>query len=193
MQIALYFGSFNPIHTGHLIIAQHIANLGEVDQVWLVVSPHNPFKAKASLANDYDRLHLVNLSVEDNPKIRSCSIEFSLPQPSYTIDTLTHLEEKYPQHRFSLILGSDNLPTLHKWKNGDLILEKYKIYVYKRVGTDVPKAYEGQPSLHFCDAPLLDISASYIRECIQNGKSVRYMVADRVFEYLDGSNMYKSK
>lgn len=115
MNIGLFFGSFNPVHTGHLIIAQHIANQVEIDQVWLVVSPHNPLKLKSTLAADYDRLHLVNLALEDNPNIKSCSVEFKLPQPSYTIDTLTHLNEKYPQHRFHLIMGEDNLQSI---KNG---------------------------------------------------------------------------
>lgn len=193
MHIGLYFGSFNPVHTGHLIIAQHIANLPDIDQVWLVVSPHNPLKSKSSLAKDYDRLHLVNLSVEDNPKIKSCSIEFHLPQPSYTIDTLTHLAEKYAQHHFSLIMGSDILQTIHKWKNYEQILKNYNIYIYKRAGHPIPEAFAHHSGLHVCSAPLLDISASYIRECLRSGRSVRYMVTDKVFDYLDGSNMYKFK
>ncbi|MBK9109382.1 MAG: nicotinate-nucleotide adenylyltransferase [Saprospiraceae bacterium] len=192
MHIGLFFGSFNPVHTGHLIIAQHIANLPEIDQVWLVVSPHNPLKQKTSLAKDYDRLHLVNISVEDNPKIKSCSIEFHLPQPSYTIDTLTHLKEKYPLHDFALIMGSDILTSLHKWKNYEQILNNYKIYIYKRSGSLIPDSFSEHPAFRFCEAPLLEISASYVRECIRKGSSIRYMVTDKVFEYLDGSTMYKS-
>jgi len=193
MRVGLFFGSFNPIHTGHLIIAQHIANQPEIDQVWLVVSPQNPFKSKQSLAGDYDRLHLVNLAIEDNPSLKSCSIEFNLPQPSYTIDTLTHLHEKYPRHEFSLIVGSDILSTFHKWKNHERILSNHKIYVYLRPGSIEALEYREHSSFVFCEGPRIDISASYIRECIQQGKSIRYLVSDKVFEYLDGSNMYGSK
>ncbi len=192
MRIALFFGSFNPIHTGHLIIAQHIANRPEVDQVWFVVSPHNPFKTKQSLARDYDRLYLVNLAVESNPKLRSCNIEFSLPQPSYTIDTLAHLKEKYPQHEFALIMGSDNLPGFNKWKHYELILNNHKIYVYMRDKGPVEQTYTEHPHIIFCKAPLIDISATYIRDCIKAGASVRYLVPDSVFEELEKSRMYKN-
>ncbi len=192
MRIALFFGSFNPIHTGHLIIAQHIANKPEVDQVWFVVSPHNPFKNKQSLARDYDRLHLVNLAVENNPKLRSCNIEFHLPQPSYTIDTLAHLHEKYPQHTFALIMGSDNLQSFNKWKHSELILANHYIYVYRREKEPSETLYARHPKIIFCNAPLIDISATYIRQCIQEGKSVRYLVPDSVFEEMEKSRMYKN-
>lgn len=193
MKVGLFFGSFNPVHTGHLIIAQHIANQPEVDQVWLVVSPHNPFKSKQSLANDYDRLHLVNLALEDNPALKSCSIEFNLPQPNYTIDTLTYLREKYPSHEFALIVGSDILPTLDKWKNHELLIRDYTFYVYGRPGNLNTTLYRDHASFIFCEGPLIEISASYIRECIQQGKSIRYLVPDKVFDYLDGSNLYGAK
>lgn len=191
MKVGLFFGSFNPVHNGHLIIAQHIANLENIDQVWLVISPHNPLKQKSSLANDYDRLHLVNLALEDNPAIKSNSIEFSLPKPSYTIDTLSYLSEKYPQYQFSLIMGSDNLDSLHKWKNYEQILSKYSILVYKRPKFENELLFSDHPSVQFCIAPLIDISATYIRDQIKLGKSIRYLVPDKVFEYLDGSRMYK--
>lgn len=147
MNIGLFFGSFNPVHTGHMIIAQHLANQPEIDQVWLVVSPHNPLKSKSSLANDYDRLHLVNLAIEDNPKIRSCKVEFDLPQPSYTIDTLAYLKEKHPQHTFALIMGSDNLLSLPKWKHYELILQNHLIYIYNRPNADEENPLTTHPNV----------------------------------------------
>lgn len=192
MTIGLFFGSFNPIHTGHLIIAQHIANFNEIDQVWLVVSPHNPLKAKSSLANDYDRLHLVNLALEDNPKIKASSIEFKLPQPSYTIDTLAYLKEKYPEHESALIMGADNLQSLAKWKHYELLLQNHTIYIYHRSNSSqLQNPFPNAKCIVFCDAPLLDISSTYIRASIKEGKSIRYLVPDTVFEYLEGSNLYK--
>lgn len=191
MNVGLFFGSFNPVHNGHLIIAQHIANQEYVDQVWLVISPHNPLKQKSSLANDYDRLHLVNIAVEDNPEIKSSSIEFNLPRPSYTIDTLSHLSEKYPQHQFTLIMGSDNLASLHKWKNYELLLSNYTILIYTRPKFEESLPFTDHPAIRFCSAPLIDISSTYIREQIKMGKSIRYLVPEKVFEYLEGSRMYK--
>ncbi len=191
MNIGLFFGSFNPIHTGHLIIAQHLANLKELDQVWLVVSPHNPLKTKSSLAKDYDRLHLVNLAVEDNPKIKASSIEFKLPQPSYTVDTLAHLHEKYPEHQFALIMGSDNLENLSKWKNYEVLLQQHDIYVYCRTTLNKAIPFTNYRKIIFCEAPLLEISSTYIRKLLKEGKSVRYLVPDKVFDYLEGSTMYK--
>ncbi|MBK8485912.1 MAG: nicotinate-nucleotide adenylyltransferase [Saprospiraceae bacterium] len=191
MNIGLFFGSFNPVHTGHLIIAQHIANQVEIDQVWLVVSPHNPLKLKSTLAADYDHLHLVNLALEDNPNIKSCSVEFKLPQPSYTIDTLTHLNEKYPQHRFHLIMGEDNLQSIKKWKNYELILANYQIYIYRRPDSEHTSEFFTHPNIRICKAPLLEISSTAIRDLIKEGKSIRYLVPDKVFEYLEGSTLYK--
>ncbi len=191
MNIGLFFGSFNPVHTGHMIIAQHLANQPEIDQVWLVVSPHNPLKSKSSLANDYDRLHLVNLAIEDNPKIRSCKVEFDLPQPSYTIDTLAYLKEKHPQHTFALIMGSDNLLSLPKWKHYELILQNHLIYIYNRPNADEENPLTTHPNVRICKAPLIEISSTEIRNAIAEGRSIRYLVPDKVFEYLDGSRMYK--
>ncbi|HEX5625428.1 MAG TPA: nicotinate (nicotinamide) nucleotide adenylyltransferase, partial [Saprospiraceae bacterium] len=185
------FGSFNPVHTGHMIIAQHLANQSEIDQVWMIISPHNPLKEKHSLANDYDRLHLVQLAVEDNPKIQASAVEFKLPKPSYTIDTLAHLKEKFPMHVFSLIMGGDNLASLTKWKNYELILQHHLIYIYNRPGTDPDQPHSDHPNIRYCQAPLLDLSSTYIRQAIKDGRSIRYLVPDKVFDYLEGSRMFK--
>jgi nicotinate-nucleotide adenylyltransferase len=191
MLTGLFFGSFNPIHVGHLIIANYMATQTDLREVWLVVSPHNPLKDKKSLAKDYDRLHLVHLAVQDNPALRPCDIEFSLPKPSFTIDTLAYLKEKYPERRFCLIMGSDNLATLHKWKNHELLLRDYPLYVYHRPEYP-PGSLAAHPRVHlFEDVPLMMLSSSYIRQCIQAGKSVRYLVSDPVFEYLASSGMYR--
>ncbi len=192
MYIGLFFGSFNPVHVGHMIIAQHLLNETDLDQVWMVVSPHNPLKNKTSLARDYDRLHLVRLAAEGNPKIQVSNIEFHLPKPSYTIDTLTHLKEKYPEHKFALIMGGDNLISLPKWKNYELLMEKFKIYIYKRPNYNDQTELAKHPNIVFSDAPLLDISSTQIREMIKQGKSIRYMVPDEVIEAIEGSRLYKS-
>jgi nicotinate-nucleotide adenylyltransferase len=190
MKTGLFFGSFNPIHVGHLIIANFMAAHTDLQEVWLVVTPQNPLKSKSSLANDYDRLHLVRLAVEDNPKLRASDIEFSLPKPSYTIDTLTYLSEKFPTREFVLIMGGDNIATLQKWKNYEVILKHYSIYVYKRPTFDAGE-FATHSKVHFFDAPLLDISATYIRNAIKNKQSIQYLVTEKVFDYLDGSSMYK--
>ncbi|RMF25402.1 MAG: nicotinate-nucleotide adenylyltransferase [Bacteroidetes bacterium] len=191
MKIGLFFGSFNPVHVGHMIIANFMATHTDLERVWLVVSPQNPLKPRETLARDYDRLHLVRLAIGDNPLLQASNIEFNLPKPSYTIDTLTYLREKYPQHRFVLIMGGDNLATLHKWKNYELLLRDYPIYVYKR-----PRYGDGglsdHPNVHFFEAPRMDLSSSYVRRCIREGKSVQYLVPDAVFEYLESSNLYRT-
>lgn len=182
MYIGLFFGSFNPVHVGHLIIAQHLINETLLDQIWMIVSPHNPLKEKANLARDYDRLHLVQVATEDNPKIKASNIEFSLPKPSYTIETLTHLREKYPEHEFALIMGADNLVSLSKWKNYELILRDYSIFIYKRVGSVIEEQLFPDAKINILDAPLLDISSTQIRELIKKGKSVQYMVPEKILE-----------
>ena len=163
-----------------------------MDQVWIVVSPQNPLKTKQSLARDYDRLHLVRLAIEDNPKLKASNVEFDLPKPSYTIDTLTYLSEKYPEKQFVLIMGGDNLGTFHKWKNYETILNNYQIYVYNRPHYE-PGSLISHPNVHLFEAPLMEISASFIRKCIQGGKSIRYLVPDAVFHYISSSNLYKKK
>lgn len=190
-KIGLFFGSFNPVHVGHLIIANHMATRTDLDKVWLVVSPHNPLKPKKSLARDYDRLHLARLGIGENPRIEASNVEFGLPQPSYTIDTLTFLQEKYPDRSFALIMGSDNLVSLRQWKNYEQILAGYDIYVYRRPGAD-PGEWAEHPRVRICDAPLLDISATYVRECLREGHSVRYLVPEAVYEYLADSTLYRT-
>ena len=189
--IGLFFGSFNPIHIGHLIIAEYMATRTDLQQVWFVVSPHNPLKEQASLARDFDRLHMVQLAIDSNTKLKASKIEFDLPKPSYTIDTMAYLHEKYPQHQFSLIMGSDNLKSIRKWKNYELLLERYAIHLYNRKGSRIDKEMTDSANIHLHDAPLLDISATMIRDSIRKGLSIRYMVPDPVWEYLDGSSLYK--
>lgn len=190
MKVGLFFGSFNPVHTGHMIIANYILQCSELDKIWLVLSPQNPFKKKETLARDFDRLHLLYLATEDNPKILPSSVEFDMPKPSYTIDTLAFLGEKFPDHIFSLIMGSDNLNGLRKWKNGDRIIENYQIYVYRR-SDQGDGELAVHPNVQLVNAPLLDISASFIRNMIRNNMSIEYLVPQNVYQYLAGSNMYK--
>jgi len=175
-----------------MIIANYMAYFTDLNEVWLVVSPQNPLKLQRSLARDYDRLHLANLAIGDNLRLKASNIEFKLPKPSYTINTLAYLQEKYPGYKFALIMGGDNLITLPKWKNSNLIMEQYQIYVYKRPGIDSTIHAELSNVKFFDKVPLVNISSSFIRQCIRQGKTVRYMVPDAVFSYLDNSNMYKS-
>lgn len=188
--IGLFFGSFNPVHTGHLIIAEFMATRTDLDQVWFVVSPHNPLKPRHSLANDFDRLHMVTLAVEDNPRLRVSQIEFDLPKPSYTVDTMAYLHEKYPQHRFALIMGSDNLASLPKWKHYELLLQRYPIHVYAREAMPVAHPFP-DADIRLYAVPQLVLSSTYIREAIAAGHSIRYLVPERVFEFLDGSRLYR--
>lgn len=190
MKIGLFFGSFNPIHIGHMIIANYMATQTPLEQVWFVVSPQNPFKTKNSLARDYDRLHLVRLAVGDNTRLKASNIEFDLPKPSYTIDTLIYLKEKHPEHEFVLIMGGDNLGSFHKWKNYEIILRDYEIFVYKRPDYELGDLMD-HPKITVFEAPLMQISASYIRKCIKEGHSVQYLVTEEVFQYLNSSSLYK--
>jgi len=190
-RIGLFFGSFNPIHTGHLIIAEYMATRTELQQVWFVVSPHNPLKLRSTLANDFDRLHMVQLAIDDNPRLRASNIEFSLPKPSYTIDTMVYLHEKYPQHEFSLIMGSDNLESLHKWKNYELLIERYPIHIYQREGALSDGTSGPKGDIRYYDVPMMKISSTFIRESIAAGQSIRYMVPDSVYQFLDGSRLYR--
>ncbi len=190
MKTGLFFGSFNPIHTGHLIIAGQILNWTDVDDIWFVVSPQNPFKEKASLLDEKHRLYMANLALEDNYRMRASNIEFHLPRPSYTIDTLAHLQEEHRERAFSLIMGSDNLAGIHKWKNSELLLREYPLLVYRRPGSEEVTA-PGSARIQFVDAPLLHISSTYIRDCIAKGKDIRYLVPDKVCEYIDEMHFYK--
>lgn len=199
-RIGLYFGTFNPIHVGHLIIANHMVQFAELDQVWFVVSPQNPLKPKASLLADYHRLSLVRVAVEDNPKLAASNIEFDLTQPSYTIHTLVALSEKHPEDDFTLIMGEDNLNTFNKWKNYEQILENYSVLVYPRVESDenLSVRSEGRsefldhPKVTMIDAPLMKISASFIRKSIKDGFDVQYLLTEPVMKYVDEMNFYKS-
>lgn len=192
-KIGLLFGSFNPIHIGHLIIAETIATQ-LTHEVWFVVSPHNPFKDKKSLLNHHDRLHLVRLAVEDNPKLRPSNIEFNLPQPSYTIDTLAYLHEKYPEHEFCVIMGEDNLLSFHKWKNYEQILKYYELIIYPRPNCpDTPQHYRHNERIQWLKVPLIDLSATYIRDLVRQGSSIRYLVPDAVYEYIQSSGWWREK
>jgi nicotinate-nucleotide adenylyltransferase len=188
MKIGLYFGSFNPIHLGHLIIAQTLFQRGGLDQVWFVVSPQNPFKKQESLAHEQDRLRMVELAIADNFHFRASDVEFRMPRPSYTIDTLTYLTDKHPQHQFSLFLGSDNLSHFPKWKNHQAILDHYPLLVYPRPGE--VKRIE-HPGITFVDGPLLDISATFIRQTLAAGLSARYLLPEKVEEYILGKKLYE--
>lgn len=189
MKIGLLFGSFNPIHTGHLIIANYLANHTDLDKVWLVVSPQNPLKKYGDLINTYDRLEMAKLATENASNILVSDVELKLPQPSYTIDTLTHLAEQYPQHEFALIMGSDNLVTFHKWKNYKLILRDYKIYVYPRPGYENAEL-ASHPSVTITMTPLMELSATFIRKSLAEKKDVRYFVPDAVLEFIYSKNLY---
>jgi nicotinate-nucleotide adenylyltransferase len=194
MKVALYFGSFNPVHVGHLIIAQALLNTAQVDRVWLVVSPQNPFKDKKNLLPQADRLLLCELATEGHPQIQASNVEFMLPQPSYTIDTLTHLAARYPSYAFSLLMGEDNLRSLHRWKNHRAIVDHYPIYLYPRRAKEGDEAAAPEvaehPNVHRIAAPLLDISATEIRQMVKDKRSVRYVVTDAVRRYVEDKYLY---
>lgn len=191
MKIGLFFGSFNPIHVGHLIIANYMAQHSDLEQIWLVVSPHNPLKDKKTLARDRDRLNMIELAIENNARLRASNIEFKMPQPSYTVDTLAYLAEQHPQHEFALIMGGDNLASLHKWKNYEVILQRHLIYVYVRPEYALGDlaTHENVRLLH--DVPQMQISATFIRESIAAKKSIQYLVPDKVLRYVEESGLYK--
>lgn len=194
--IGLFFGSFNPIHIGHLVIANHIADSELVDEVWFVVSPQNPFKKKVTLLEDYHRLALVNEAIEENEKLKTSNIEFGLPKPSYTIDTLAYLTEKYPKYKFSIIMGEDNIKSFHKWKNYEVILKNHSVIVYPRVGVAEEIKAENTILSHknvsvLTDIPVMNISASFIRKQIKEGKSITYLLTKKVAKYVDEMNFYR--
>ena len=192
MKIGLYFGTFNPIHIGHLIIANHVAEYSGLDQIWMMVTPHNPLKKKDTLLDDYQRLQLVFLATEDYPKMKPSDFEFKLSQPNYTVNTLSHLQDKYPKHEFSLIMGEDNLKTFHKWKNYEIILENHDIYVYPRISTEVGNTeFNNHPRIRIINAPIVEISSTFIRENIKSKKNVQPLLPAKVWEYIDHNNLYK--
>lgn len=190
MHVGLFFGSFNPIHIGHTALANYMLSFTNMEEVWLVVSPQNPLKIKKQLLNQNDRLLMVNLALDDSNKIKSCNIEFKLPIPSYTINTLTHLKTKYPKYQFSLIMGHDNLKTFNKWKNYQLILKEFKIFVYPRQNS-IPTEFDSHPNINITNAPLMDISSTFIRNALQNKKDIRFFLTQKVWEEIDSRNLYR--
>ena len=187
---ALFFGSFNPIHVGHLIIANTMLQKADVDEVWLVVSPQNPLKERGTLLADYHRLAMARRAVDDNYRLKVCDIEMHLPIPSYTVVTLAALEEKHPDREFCLVMGSDNLETFDRWRNYEYILEHYRLLVYPRPGTEHCK-YATHPSVTMVDVPMMDISSSYIREQIKERRDVRYLLTEPVYKYLTEMHFYE--
>lgn len=186
----LFFGSFNPIHIGHLIIAEYMLEFTDLDKIWFIVSPHNPLKERKTLLADHHRLILVKIAIEDNPRMKASDIEFNMPKPSYTIDTLTYLKEKYPNKDFVLIAGTDIFPSFHKWKNYKEILSNYKIYVYSRPDYDIG-FYTNHPKVKIFNAPLMEISSSFIRNAIKNGKNINYMLPEKVSKYICEMHFYE--
>lgn len=191
-KIGLFFGSFNPIHIGHLIMAEYFVENSDLKEIWFVVSPNNPLKKKESLLSEHQRLYMVNLAVEDDARFRSCDIEFHLSLPSYTCHTLVHLQEKYPDKEFVLIMGEDNLETIEKWKNYEFILDNFSIYAYPRIGSDGGK-YKNHSNVTFVNAPYIGISATMIRNGIAEGKTMRYFVHPKVAQFIDEMRLYSKK
>ncbi|WP_422106887.1 nicotinate (nicotinamide) nucleotide adenylyltransferase [Winogradskyella sp.] len=192
MKVGLYFGTFNPIHVGHLTIANHMAEHSDLDQVWFVVTPQSPFKKKSSMLDNHQRLEMVYRATKDYTKLRPSDIEFGLKQPNYTIDTLTYLHEKFGEHEFALIMGEDNLKSFHKWKNYELILENYNIYVYPRLSEGkIDTRFNDHPKIFNISAPIMELSSTFIRQEIKAGRNVRPMLPDNVWHYIDEMNFYK--
>lgn len=192
MKIGLYFGSFNPIHIGHLIIANQLVENSDLDQIWFVVTPHNPFKKKSTLLDNYQRLEMVYLATKDYDTLKESDIEFNLPQPNYTVNTLVYLTEKYPKHDFALIMGEDNLKSFHKWKNYQTILEYHSIYVYPRISEGkVDTQFNNHPKITRVDAPIIELSSTMVRKAIKEGKNVKPLLPEHVWAYLDEMNFYR--
>lgn len=192
MKVGLYFGSFNPIHIGHLIIANQLVENSDLDQIWFVVTPHNPFKKKTSLLDNYQRLEMVFLATKDYDKLQPCDIEFNLPQPNYTVNTLIHLKEKHPTHDFSIIMGEDNLKSFHKWKNYEVILEDYQVYVYPRISEGIVETqFTNHPKISRVDAPIIELSSTMIRNSIKAQKNVKPLLSPEVWRYIDEMGFYE--
>lgn len=181
MKVGLFFGSFNPIHIGHMIIANIMQDQTDLDEIWFVVSPQNPFKSRKSLLHEFDRLRMVELAIGKNYRFRACDVEFHMPKPSYTVDTLSYLSDKHPHHEFKLVIGGDNLKSFHKWKNSEAILEYYGLYVYPRPNETFVIEH---PNVHYIESPMIDISATFIRNAIKNGHSVKYLLQESVEDYI---------
>ncbi|NJB71675.1 nicotinate-nucleotide adenylyltransferase [Saonia flava] len=192
-RIGLYFGTFNPIHIGHLAIANHMVEFSDLDEVWLIITPQSPFKTKKTLLENHHRYQMVYEATKEYPKLKPSKVEFELPQPNYTINTLVHLEEKYgKRHQFSLIMGEDNLKGFHKWKNYEVILENHDIYVYPRITDDINEhQFKGQSKIHVVDAPIMEVSSTFIRKQHKAGKNIRALLPDAVWKYMDEMNFYR--
>jgi len=189
MKIGLFFGSFNPIHIGHKVIASYLVDFTDLDKVMFLVSPQNPLKQKISLLDQYHRLQIIRAEIEDNSKLAVSDIEFDMPKPSYTIDTLVRLKEKYPENDYSIIMGSDNLQNFHKWKNYEQILEDYSIYVYPRPGYEISGSHK---NIHVIEGvPQMEISSSFIRKSIKEGKDISYLMPEKAWIYTDEMNFYR--
>ncbi|GEQ85024.1 putative nicotinate-nucleotide adenylyltransferase [Patiriisocius marinistellae] len=191
-KIGLYFGTFNPIHIGHLTIANYMTEYSDLDEVWMVVTPHNPHKKKSSLLDNNHRIAMVDIAIEEYPKLKSSKVEFDLPQPNYTVNTLAVLEEKYPEQNFCLIMGEDNLKSLHKWKNYEVILDRYSIYVYPRISSGaIETQFHNHPKIIKVPAPIMELSSTFIRKAIKDKKNIKPMLPENVWEYLDEMNFYR--
>lgn len=191
-KVGLYFGTFNPVHVGHLAIANHMVEFSDLKEVWLVVTPHNPFKKKSTLLDDHQRLEMVHRATEAYANLRPSDVEFKLKQPNYTVNTLAHLQEKYPDREFALIMGEDNLKSFHKWKNYEVILENHDIYVYPRISEGKTETrFDKHPRIHQVAAPIMEISSTFIRNAIKDRKNIRPLLPENVWEYLDEMNFYR--
>jgi len=191
-KVGLFFGTFNPIHTGHLIIANHMAEYSDLEEIWLVVTPHNPHKKKSSLLDNHHRLEMVYKACESYEKLKPSNIEFDLPQPNYTVNTLAHLQEKFPTNHFCLIMGEDNLKSFHRWKNSEVIVENHEIYVYPRIAFgEVAEEYKSHAKITRVNAPIVEISSTFIRKSIKEAKNIRPLLDQKVWEYIDQMNFYK--
>ena len=192
MKIGLFFGTFNPVHLGHLAIANYMVEYTDMNQIWFVVSPHNPHKLKENLLEDYHRLEMVHLAIGNDHRFRICDVEFRMPKPSFTIDTMVYLGEKFPSHEFALILGSDNLESFQKWKNNELLIKKFKRYIYPRMGNEHEEILKHE-NIQLVNAPRMEISSSFIRNAISQGKDVRHFLPPKVYAYIDKMFFYRGK
>ena len=192
-KVGLFFGTFNPIHIGHLVIANHMVEFSDLEEVWFVITPQSPFKVKQSMLPDHHRYQMVQEAVGEYPRLKASTIEFDLPQPNYTVNTLVNLREKHgDQYAFSLLMGEDNLKTFHKWKNYEVILENHHLYVYPRIsGGEIPERFKSQPHIHHIDAPVMEISSTFIRKNHKKGKNIRPMLPEAVWRYMDEMNFYR--
>ena len=192
-KVGLYFGTFNPIHIGHLVLANHLVEFTELDEVWFVITPKSPFKVKQSLLANNHRYQMVLEAIADYPKLKASKIEFELPQPNYTVDTLVHLQERYgSEYEFTLIMGEDNLKSFHKWKNYQVILDQYSVYVYPRISKGIiPEQFANHPKITKIDAPVMEISSTFIRKAHAEGKNIKPLLPDAVWKYMDEMNFYR--